>query len=187
LVGLTALTIYGKSGVADPETVLPIMIMDLTPPWIAGIFIGSIIAAIVTTADSQLLVVVNSVNEDIIHKGMGLSLSDKQLMNISRSLVIIVGLAGFIFALTSESIIFDIVNWAWAGVGSTLSAVILLVFFWKNFSSIGAIAAIIGGFVFTIFWFPSPLEEVLSARVLTFFVSGVLGIIFSILLPDKKN
>src|SRR5699024_11043272 len=188
LVVLTSLTIYSETGIADPDTAMLIMIMDLAPPWLAGVFIGGIIAAIVTTADSQLLVVVSSVNEDIIHNGMGLTLTDKQLMRISRALVIIVGLAGFVFALTSESIIFDIVNWAWAGVGSTLSAVILLIFFWrKRFSSIGAVVAIIGGFIFTLFWFPSPLEEVLSARVLTFFVAGFFAIVFSLLFPDKET
>lgn len=187
LIGLTAIAMYEQGSFADVETVLPHMILQLTPPWIAGLLLAGIIAAIITTANSQVMVVTSSVSEDIIHKALGMKLSDKQLVKISRIVVIAVGIIGMVIALTSESLVYLVVSWAWAGVGGTLSPAILMTFFWRRFSSIGLITTVISGFVFTILWISTPLDSIITSRFSTFFIASIFGIVFSLLFPDKKT
>jgi sodium/proline symporter len=179
--------LYQGHHFADVETVLPYMTLDLLPPWIAGILLSGILAAIVSTADSQLLVVTSSISEDIIRNALGMKLTEKQLVKISRIVVIIAGIAGLIIALTSESLVYLVVSWAWAGVGCTLSPAIILTFIWKRYSGIGVIATIIAGFISTIVWISSPLEAIISSRFTTFFIAMLAGIIFSLLFPDKEE
>lgn len=117
MIGLTALTLYQNHHFADVETILPFMILDLLPPWIAGLLLSGILAAIISTADSQLLVLTSSVSEDIVHNALGLKLTEKQLVMVSRITIIIAGLVGLTIALTSKSLVYLVVSWAWAGVG----------------------------------------------------------------------
>src|SRR5699024_7570750 len=187
LIGLAAIAMYDQGSFADVDTILPVMIMDLMPPWIAGLLLAGILAAIITTANSQLLVVTSSVSEDIIHRALGIKLSDRQLVWISKMTIFISGILGMVIALTSDSLVYLIVSWAWAGVGGTLSPVILMTFFWKRYSSTGAIATIISGFVFTILWISTPLDSIITSRFSTFFIAAIFGIVFSLLFPDKKD
>lgn len=187
LIGLTAIAIYKQGSFADTETVLPNMILDLMPPWIAGVLLAGILAAIITTANSQIMVVTSSVSEDIIHRTLGVKLTDKQLVSLSRIVILISGIIGVVIALTSQSLVYLVVSWAWAGVGGTLSPAILMTFFWKRYSSTGVIATVLSGFVFTILWISTPLDSIITSRFSTFFIAGFFGIVFSLLVPDKKE
>ncbi|SEB16334.1 sodium/proline symporter [Thalassobacillus cyri] len=187
MIGVTAITIYSQTTFADTETVLPHMVMDLMPAWIAGILLSGILAAIITTADSQLMVVTSSVSEDILHKALKLDLSEKQLLTASRIIIIVCGLIGMIIALASDTLLYLIVGWAWAGVGGTLSPAIILTFFWKRYSGVGVIATIVSGFVFTVLWISTPLDSIITSRFTTFFIAAFFGIVFSLLFPNKKS
>lgn len=187
LIGLAAIAIYKQDSFSDVETVLPQMILDLMPPWISGLLLAGIMAAIITTANSQLMVVTSSVSEDIIHKTLGMKLSDRQLVFISRLTILIAGLTGMVIALTSDSLLYLVVSWAWAGVGGTLSPAILLTFFWRRYSSIGLIATITSGFIFTVLWISTPLDSIITSRFTTFFIAAIFGIVFSLLFPDKPS
>ena len=187
LIGLAAIAMFQQGSFADVETVLPHMILDLTPTWIAGILLAGIMAAIITTANSQLMVVTSSVSEDIIHKTLGMKLTDKQLVTISRIVILAVGIIGMIIALTSESLLYLVVSWAWAGVGGTLSPAILMTFFWRRYSSTGLIATVISGFIFTVLWISTPLDGIITSRFSTFFIAAIFGIVFSLMFPDKEE
>ncbi len=187
LIGLAAIAMYQQGSFVDVETVLPHMILDLTPTWIAGILLAGIMAAIITTANSQLMVVTSSVSEDIIHKTLGMKLTDKQLVTISRIVILAVGIIGMIIALTSESLLYLVVSWAWAGVGGTLSPAILMTFFWIRYSSTGLIATVISGFIFTVLWISTPLDGIITSRFSTFFIAAIFGIVFSLMFPDKEE
>ncbi|WP_085505557.1 sodium/proline symporter [Thalassobacillus devorans] len=187
MIGVTAITIYSQGSFADTETVLPVMIMDLMPAWIAGILLSGILAAIITTADSQLMVVTSSISEDILHKALKLDLSEKQLLTASRVIIIFCGLIGMTIALVSETLLYLIVGWAWAGVGGTLSPAIILTFFWKRYSGVGVIATIVSGIVFTVLWISTPLDSIITSRFTTFFIAAFFGIVFSLLFPNKKS
>ncbi len=187
MIGITALTLYQGQVFADVEMILPYMILDLMPPWIAGVLLAGILAAIISTADSQLLVITSSVSEDIIHRAMNLKLSEKKLVAISRLTIVGAGIVGLVIALTSKSLVFLVVSWAWAGVGCTLSPAVMLTFLWKRYSGIGVIATIISGFVSTVIWISTPLDAIATSRFTTFFIAAAFGIVFSLLFPDKKE
>ncbi|MDW0109732.1 sodium/proline symporter [Sporosarcina aquimarina] len=187
MIGITALTLYQGQVFADVEMILPFMILDLMPPWIAGVLLAGILAAIISTADSQLLVITSSVSEDIIQRAMNLKLTEKKLVAISRLTIVAAGIVGLVIALTSKSLVFLVVSWAWAGVGCTLSPAIMLTFFWKRYSGIGVIATIVSGFVSTVIWISTPLDAIATSRFTTFFIALAFGIVFSLLFPDKKE
>lgn len=187
LIGLTAITLYQGHSFADVETVLPHMVLDLLPPWLAGLLLSGILAAIVTTADSQLLVITGAISEDLVRRSLRLRLSEKQLVTLSRTVVVAGGLLGLVLAMTSESLVYLVVSWAWAGIGCTLSPAILLAFFWKRYSGIGVIATILAGFISTIIWISSPLEDIISSRFTTFAIALVAGVLFSLLFPDRQR
>jgi sodium/proline symporter len=186
LVGIFGSVLYKQGTINDAEMILPHMVSDLLPPWVAGIIISSILAAIMSTASSQLLVVTTSVSEDIIHKSMGIKMKSSTLVNLSRLVVIIAGILGLIISLLSESVIYGVVSFAWAGIGNTFSAVILLIFFWKKISGRGVIATIITGFISAILWTISPLEAIVSAKFGTFFICIIVGVVVSLMYPDPK-
>jgi len=187
LIGVTAITLYQGEAFADVETILPYMILDLFPPWIAGVLLAGILAAIISTANSQLLVITSSISEDIVHNALNMKLTQKQLVRVSRLTIVLAGVVGLVIALTSESLVFLVVSWAWAGVGGTLSPAVILTFFWRKYSGVGVIATIAVGFISTVIWVSSPLEEIISSRFTTFFFAFAAGIIFSFLFPDKKQ
>ncbi|GAA0590902.1 sodium/proline symporter [Virgibacillus siamensis] len=187
MIGICAITMYSQGSFADVEIILPTMILELMPPWIAGILLAGVLAAIITTADSQLMVVTSSVSEDIINKSMGINLTEKQLIWVSRISVIFFGLIGMTIALVSESLLYLVVSWAWAGVGCTLSPAILMAFFWKRYSGAGVIATILAGLISTVIWISTPLESIITSKFTTFFIAAFFGIIFSLLMPDKKQ
>ncbi|MFS0637603.1 sodium/proline symporter [Mesobacillus foraminis] len=187
LVGIFGSVLYKQGTISDSEMILPYMVSDLLPPWVAGIIISSILAAIMSTASSQLIVVTTSVSEDIIHKSMGYQMNSQKLVRLSKVVVVLSGLLGLIVSLWSESIIYGVVSFAWAGIGNTFSSVILLIFFWKKVSGVGVIATIITGFVSAILWTISPLEAIVSAKASTFFICIIVGMVVSLLFPDEKQ
>jgi len=186
LSSIFASTLYKQGTIADPELILPHMVFDLLPPWVAGIIVAGILAAIMSTASSQLLVITTSISEDIIHKTLKVKISSSGLVTLSRVVAVISGIVGIIISLKSGSVIYSLVSFAWAGIGNTFSVVILLIFFWKRVSGIGIIATIIVGFLSAIIWSLSPLEAIVSAKAATFFICLIVGVVFSLLFLAKN-
>jgi sodium/proline symporter len=120
LIGLVGLSMYGQGYFDDVEQVMPHLANTLLPSWLAGIFISGAIAAMMSTADSQLLVISSSVIEDIYHKTLQKTVSEKILLKISRGVTILVGLFAFLIAIYSEKLIFSMVSYAWAGLSAAL-------------------------------------------------------------------
>ena len=187
MIGITAITMYDQGSFTDVETILPTMTMQLFPTWLAGILLAGVLAAIISTANSQLLVITSSVTEDILNKTLKVNLTQKQFVWLSRLCVLIFGIIGLVIAVVSDSLVYLVVSWAWAGVGCTLSPAILMTFFWKRYSSAGVIATILSGIIFTILWISTPLEAIITSRFSTFFIAAIFGIVFSLLFPDKEE
>ncbi|RBP84908.1 sodium/proline symporter [Cytobacillus firmus] len=184
LSAIFASTLYKQATIDDPEVILPHMVFDILPPWVAGIIVAGILAAIMSTASSQLLVITTSISEDIIHKTLRWNISSRKLVHLSRLIAVISGIVGIIISLKSGSVIYSLVSFAWAGIGNTFSVIILLIFFWKRISGMGVIATIIVGFVSAFVWPLSSLESILSAKAATFFICLLAGIVFSLIYPD---
>jgi sodium/proline symporter len=177
-IGLLALVLFGPNTVADPEYILPHMLITLYPPVFAALLLAGAIAAMISTADSQLLVTSTLLSHDIygkiIHKG---KLSSKELLKVSRITTFILGMIALLVALSSKELIYTMVSYAWAGVGCTLSPIIILSFYWKRFNGKATVVSLLTGLIFTVIWIAIGMEEIVSARGLTFIVTLVAGVI----------
>jgi len=172
IIGLIGAGLYDQGMFDDIEKVLPHLANELLPAWLAGIFVSGAIAAMMSTADSQLLVISSSIIEDLFHRTMGKDVGDASLLKASRIITIVVGLIGFMIALTSDKLIFSMVSYAWAGLGSSFGPVILMILSWKKVTYQGVIAGLVTGFVSTVVWSElTALDAVISVR----FVSWVLA------------
>ncbi len=119
---------------------------------IGGVLITAILSAIMSTADSQLLVASSAVSEDIYHALFKKNAPPKQLMWISRIAVMAVAVIAAVIALDKDSSVFGLVSQAWAGFGGTFGPVILFSLFWKRMNKTGAIAGVISGGLTWILW-----------------------------------
>jgi sodium/proline symporter len=100
-IGLFGIAIFADDVISDPEKVMPMMATTLLPGWLAGILISGAIAAMMSTADSQLLVTTSAVAEDIYHNYLDNKASEKKLVTVSRIITFCIGVAAFIIALLS--------------------------------------------------------------------------------------
>ena len=118
---------------------------------IAGILLTAILAAIMSSADSQLLVTSSAISEDI-YKNIFKSLSEKKLIWISRISVLVVAVIAVIIASDPNSSVFDLVAYAWAGFGAAFGPAILISLYWKRMNWQGALAGILSGGIMVIIW-----------------------------------
>ena len=119
---------------------------------VAGVILAGVLAATMSTADSQMLAAASSVSENIMVEFLGMKLDDKKKLLIARVAIIIIGILGVIFALDPNSSVFRIVSFAWAGFGGAFGAVMLLALFWKRANLQGALAGMISGGATVFIW-----------------------------------
>ncbi len=188
IIGVGALVLFGPKAVPDSEMILPHVLTHLFPGWLAAILLAGAVAAMISTAESMLLVAASSVSQDvysgIIKKG---DVSDKRLLTISRIATLSIGILALILSLTTSKLIYTIVSYAWAGIGCSFAPAILLSFYWDKFNSKGVITSLVAGLLTTVIWIVSGLEKTITARAVTFFVAIGLAIIVSLLTQDSKE
>ena len=145
---------FGK--LADAEQALPLAFSELLPPVLAGFVIAAIVAAICSTADSQLIFVSSVISRDVFGWGKKEDSSSPEVIARHQRLDrwVLVGLAvvAVFFALTENRIIFDFVLYAWSGLGAAFGPVIILGLLWKKTTKQGAIAGMLTGAVVTVVW-----------------------------------
>jgi sodium/proline symporter len=188
-IGWIGLAIFGPTGLADREYVMPAVMLELFPPAIAGILITGAIAAMLSTADSLLILSSSELSENIIGPLMKSKKQDpKTALKRSRIVTTLLAFIALGVAYVSPSkLIFMIVSYVWAGIGGTFSVVILLTLFWKRYHGKAVIVTIITGVAFTIIWSVSGMDAKVTSRLLTFFVAGAAAIISTYLLPKKTE
>lgn len=176
------------SGAADStENVFIIMITklfteDTNLAFIGGIFLCGILAAIMSTADSQLLITSSSVSKDIYQGVVNPKADEKKVLGISRIAVIAVAVLAYLIALNPESSIMGLVSNAWAGLGAAFGPTVLLSLFWKRANLSGAIAGIVSGGVTVVIWDYIPLAGGETLGTVTGLYSLVVGFAVSLLL-----
>ncbi len=151
LIGLTAIG-YLPNDLADSETVFMVMVDALFHPVIAGILLAAIMAAVMSTADSQLLVASSAMTEDFYKTLLNKDATEKQLVNGGRIAVIAIAVIATILALDKDSKVLSLVSYAWAGFGAAFGPAILMSLYWKNMTKIGALAGIVVGGVTVVVW-----------------------------------
>lgn len=180
-------TILGETaGAASAESVFIEMIkkvfMEYLPlPFIAGIFLCGILAAIMSTADSQLLVCSSSVSTDIYKDIMNPKASDKQVLKVGRVTTVAVALLATVIAWNPDSSIMALVSDAWAGLGSAFGPLVVMSLFWKRTNLPGAIAGLVSGAAVVLIWDYLPLVGGQTLGVATGLYSLVVGFAVSLI------
>ena len=179
-------TILGETeGAASVESVFIEMIKkvftdNLALPFIGGLFLCGILAAIMSTADSQLLVTASAISEDLYHQFIDKQADGKKILRIARGTVLVIALLAFLIAWDPDSSIMGLVSNAWAGLGSSFGPLVLMSLFWRRTNLPGAIAGIIAGGGSVILWDYIPLVGGKTLGTVTGLYSLAVGFILGI-------
>jgi len=140
-------------GLDDPETILPTMSAELFPALFTGIFLVIVLAAIMSTADSLLLLASSAVVRDVVQKIFYPDLSEKSLSFYGKLTTGIIGAGALVLALAEvQGVIFWFVLFAWSGLASAFTPVVFCSLFWKRTTRAGAVAGMVGGFLTSMIW-----------------------------------
>ena len=157
LFGLGAVTagIAGRALIpelADPETIFPRLSNELFPPIVSGVLMVVVLSAIMSTADSLLLLASSAVVRDTMQKILGSKKSDRQLAGYGKIVTLIIGVIAIAFAIPEAQFIFYFVLFAWAGLGSAFGPVVLCLLYYKKTTREGVVAGMLGGFLTSVGW-----------------------------------
>lgn len=185
--------VYGAELLVDGNQKLIFIkaVRDLFPAFIAGILLSAIIAAAMSTADSQLLVASSSFTSDIYKPVIRKKASDKEMLWVGRGVVMVIAVAAYFIASNGgkgAQAIMNMVENAWGGFGAAFGPVILFSLFWKRLTYKGAIAGVIGGAVTDVVWLLVLTEKTGIYELLPgFLVGAVCCIVVSLIdkAPDR--
>lgn len=200
VISLIATCIMGLLGIAymnkfnmslqDSEKIFIVMSQLLFNPWIAGVLLSAILAAIMSTASSQLLVSSSTIAEDFYRRVFKKDASEKQVMVISRAGVLLVSVIAFVISFDKNSSILNIVSYAWAGFGASFGSVIVFSLFWRRMTRLGAIVGMITGAVVVVLWknylaiaLNLPLYEIVPG----FFAASLAIVLVSLMQPVREG
>jgi len=136
----------------DSEKVFIVLSTAIANPWIAGVLLAAILAAIMSTIDSQLLVSSSALAQDVYKPFIRPRASQNELVWVGRAAVIAIALIALLIAGDPESKVLGLVSYAWGGFGAAFGPVIILSLFWRGTSGMGALAGIIVGAVTVVWW-----------------------------------
>ena len=152
--GLTGLAYATRNGVevADPETIFIILSDVLFNPLVTGFLLAAILAAIMSTISSQLLVSSSSLTEDFYGVFFRRNASQRELVTVGRLAVVLVSLVAIYLAYDPDSNVLTLVSNAWAGFGAAFGPLVILSLMWRRVTRNGALAGMIVGAVTVLFW-----------------------------------
>jgi len=203
-IGWMMLSLFGAIGTAlvgvayfeqngsklkDAETVFIVLGQILFHPFIAGIMLAAILAAVMSTISSQLIVTSSALVEDIYKALFNKTADDKHYVFVGRIAVLVVAIVSAILAWNPDSSILDLVGFAWAGFGAAFGPIILLSLYWRKLTNIGALSGMVTGAATAFMWGKIKiLTETLYEIVPGFFVCLIVAVIVSIMTyrPNKE-
>ncbi|ELY57844.1 sodium/proline symporter [Natronococcus jeotgali] len=181
-VGLYALVAFGQGGIDDPNNVMPMLTLEFFPGAVAGIILAAALAAMMSSADSQLLVATSAIVEDVYHGYVNPNASQAKLVRYSQFVTLGLGSASIAFAyLARNTPIYTLVlDYAWGGLGAAIGPTLIAALWWKRTTAEGAVASMIVGTATMILW--TQLSIVVDAVGLSSaiegspFLSGLVGV-----------
>jgi SSS family solute:Na+ symporter/sodium/proline symporter len=190
--GFSGIAYVAKTGIelSDPETIFILLSQVLFHPLIAGFLLAAILAAIMSTISSQLLVTSSSLTSDFYQAFMNKEADDKKLVLVGRISVFLVALIAIFLAYDRNSSILDLVSNAWAGFGAAFGPVIILSLYWKRMNRNGALAGILTGAATVLFWIYAPINidgQSLSAIIYEIVPGFVLSTIAVIVVSNASG
>ena len=162
----------------NSETVFMELTKILFNPWIAGIVLAAILAAVMSTLSCQLLVCSSTLTEDFYKAFIRKNASQKELVWVGRLMVLLIAVLAIALASNPESQVLGLVAYAWAGFGAAFGPLILLSLFWKRMNLAGALAGMIVGAVVVILWKDIPVfADTKIYEIIPGFISAMIAII----------
>ncbi|MGO2318453.1 MAG: sodium/proline symporter PutP [Vibrio toranzoniae] len=152
LVGLVYVTNSGAPKLEDGEKIFMLLVNAMFHPVIAGILLAAILAAIMSTADSQLLVSSSAMAEDLYKQVLKKDATSEEIVRVGRFAVILISLIALALAMTPDSSVLGLVSYAWAGFGAAFGPAIVLSLYWSRMNRNGALAGIVVGGVTIVLW-----------------------------------
>ncbi|MCG9641553.1 sodium/proline symporter PutP [Vibrio sp. Isolate34] len=152
LVGLIYVTNSGAPKLDDGEKIFMLLVNAMFHPVIAGILLAAILAAIMSTADSQLLVSSSALAEDLYKQVLKKDATSEEIVRVGRFAVILISLIALVLAMTPDSSVLGLVSYAWAGFGAAFGPAIVLSLYWPRMNRNGALAGIVVGGVTIVLW-----------------------------------
>ena len=178
--GLVGIAYMAANGIdlADPETVVLVMAQTLLHPFVAGLVLAAVLAAIMSTISSQLIVSSSALVEDLFKVFRKDVPRPKTLVMMGRLTVLVVAVIAMALAITPNDSILGLVSFAWAGFGAAFGPIILLSLFWRKLTNWGALAGMFVGAATVFIWksLDTGLYELLPAFVLGMLVAVVVSL-----------
>ncbi len=183
LFGSVTLGIAGRAlfpELADAEQILPKFAASYLHPILGGIVLAAITAAIMSTADSQLMYAATSLVNDLWLKITNKKIDSNKLVIVTRLVIVALTAIAIYFALRKNNVIYSFVLYAWGAMGSAFGPLILLMIYYKNFNKWGALSNLIVGPVTVVVWSSFPhLKQAVYELIPAFFLSLIVGIVIS--------
>ncbi|WOG29018.1 sodium/proline symporter PutP [Endozoicomonas sp. 8E] len=154
MVGLIGLLYINESNLSlgDGETIFMVLVNALFHPLVAGILLAAILAAIMSTADSQLLVSSSAMAEDFYKAVIRRKADEKEVLMVGRLAVVLIALVALALAMSPDSSVLGLVSYAWAGFGAAFGPALIMSLYWKRMNRNGALAGIMVGGVTVVLW-----------------------------------
>lgn len=172
---------------ADAEKILPVMVVTLVNPVLAGFLLSGVISAMMSTASTELTVSSSSISEDMIINLRKVGMADRRQLWLNKVLTLAVGAVAILLAFTMSDTVYGLVSYAWSGIGSSFGPAMLLILFWKRVSRAGVYASLVCGTAGTIIWknfFEAGTG--VSERLTSFVFAFVMAVFFSLIRPERE-
>lgn len=186
IVGISYFSDHANMEPADPETVFLDLAQILFHPFIAGLVLAAVLAAIMSTISSQLVVTSSALIEDLykivaLRTGSKRTLKDKTYVLLGRLGILVIAIIAVLLAISPSNSILDLVAFAWAGFGASFGPIVLLTLFWKKLSNLGALFGLISGAAVAFIWgqVSTPLTDSIYEIIPGFAVNLVVAIVVS--------
>lgn len=184
IVGMLGIVTFDQP-LVDSEQVFIQLVQFVYDPWVAGFLLAAVLAAIMSTVDSQLLVSSSALSEDFYRRYFRKKASNKELVWVGRISVLVIAIVAVMLAWNENSSVLDLVSYAWAGLGATFGPSILFSLFWRKTARNGVLAGIIVGGLTVFIWPLTGFE--LYEMVPGFAFSSIAIVLFSLFGKGASN
>lgn len=167
---------------ADPETVFIVLGQIIFHPLIAGIMLAAVLAAVMSTISSQLIVTSSALIEDLYKGIVKADASDKHYVFLGRMAVLVVSLVAIVLAWPNDESILKIVSFAWAGFGASFGPIILLSLYWRKITATGALWGMVAGAITVMVWgniaaLSNTLYEIVPGFIICWIVAYAVSLV----------
>lgn len=195
LVGAIAVALVGVAyfhqnpgaTLTDPEAIFIVMGQIVFHPFIAGIMLAAVLAAIMSTISSQLIVTSSALIEDLYKVVVKKDASEARYVFLGRISILVVALAALFFAWTKNETILDLVGFAWAGFGASFGPAILLSLYWRKVTAVGTLSGMVVGAVTVLVWGSSSYLSGILYEIVPGFALSFIVTVFVSLLTYRPN